>query len=339
MRVITITILSLVFIPIISSEPISLSVGVALVGAAGVGVKKYFFPPESPDDVTCWTDCCMELNTFDVIEKKLNEGLPRLFGQHVAAPVISKAILKHLNDKDPSKALTLSLHGLTGTGKNYVAMIIAEAMFTQPRNHMNVHFINCNLVQHELAEFKAAILKKITMSSKRCSRSLFVFDEFDKLPAGTIDVISEFFEYNSAFVARKSIFMFLSNTGGTLIAKAAIEQHLADKPREALTYQALSKLVQVAAFNENGGFKDSKLITRHLVDYFVPFLPLTHEHVLQCIHHELTRQNAVLPRDEILAIAESLNYFPEGNPIFSSSGCKTVGNQVNLFTTTSAKTL
>lgn len=44
--------------------------------------------------------------------------------------------------KDPSKALTLSFHGGTGTGKNYVSKIIAESIYKEGMRSKYVHLIS-----------------------------------------------------------------------------------------------------------------------------------------------------------------------------------------------------
>ncbi|WAQ97825.1 TORS-like protein [Mya arenaria] len=44
----------------------------------------------------------------------------------------TEPVVKHLKGharENPSKALALSFHGLTGTGKNYVSRIVAEKIF------------------------------------------------------------------------------------------------------------------------------------------------------------------------------------------------------------------
>ncbi len=43
----------------------------------------------------------------------------QLMGQPLAHDLIFNSISSHINTENPSKALVLSLHGSTGTGKNY----------------------------------------------------------------------------------------------------------------------------------------------------------------------------------------------------------------------------
>ena len=50
----------------------------------------------------------------------------RVFGQHLVTEIVLKAIMGHLNNKSPGKALAFSFNGLTGSGKS---KIIAEHLF------------------------------------------------------------------------------------------------------------------------------------------------------------------------------------------------------------------
>jgi len=40
-----------------------------------------------------------------------------------------------------------------------------------------------------------------------------------------------------------------------------------------------------------GGLKKSSIINSHIIDFYVPFLPLEKVHVLQCIEAELKNLN------------------------------------------------
>ena len=53
----------------------------------------------------------------------------QLMGQPLAHGLILNSIRSHLNIESPGKALVLSLHGSTGTGKNFVAKHVVESIF------------------------------------------------------------------------------------------------------------------------------------------------------------------------------------------------------------------
>lgn len=67
--------------------------------------------------------------------------------------------------------------------------------------------------------------KEIVEQVKKCPRSMFIFDEIDKMPAGLIDIIKPFLDFHVSLDGvdyRKCIFVFLSNTAGDLIARQAL---------------------------------------------------------------------------------------------------------------------
>lgn len=72
----------------------------------------------------------------------LFNGLQRnLHGQHIASKIVSEELTHHMT-KHPCKALTLSLYGGTGTGKNYLSKIIAESIYKNGMRSKFVHLIS-----------------------------------------------------------------------------------------------------------------------------------------------------------------------------------------------------
>jgi len=77
---------------------------------------------------------------FIIVLSALNDILKtRLHGQHLVRPVIVKALRAHLKNPNPQKALALSFHGWTGTGKNFVAGLITDHLYYYGRNSRYVH--------------------------------------------------------------------------------------------------------------------------------------------------------------------------------------------------------
>ena len=63
----------------------------------------------------------------------------KMFGQHLASKAILKAVTGFMNNKNPKKPLVLSLHGLAGTGKNFVSYLIAENIYREGMRSGFVH--------------------------------------------------------------------------------------------------------------------------------------------------------------------------------------------------------
>lgn len=69
----------------------------------------------------------------------------KLFGQHIASRIILKAVSGFLSNENPKKPLVLSLHGWTGTGKNFVSELIAENVFKEGMDSKYVHVFTSEL--------------------------------------------------------------------------------------------------------------------------------------------------------------------------------------------------
>ena len=169
---------------------------------------------------------------------------------------------------------------------------------------------------------------------KQCNLALFIFDEVDKMPEGLVDAIKPFIDYHDQVQGidfRRTVFIFLSNTGGNLINEVAFDAWNNGRHRESIKYEELEILIKQGAFNEIGGLHRSAVIDKHLVDWYVPFLPLERSHVTSCIIAEAHDRNAtiVLKTEEIDSILDQMIYFPKSHMIYSTTGCKTVSPKVD----------
>lgn len=310
----------------------------------------------SKDAVICqFRECCAEpyvrtnlIGLRDNLEK-------HVFGQHIVIDTVVKSLKSHLLKKEPKKALALSFHGMTGSGKNYVSEFIAESLYEKGLKSKYVHtFISTThfpLPSHA-DQYKIDLQTWVKGNVSLCGRSLFIFDEIDKLAPGVIDGIKPYLDYHQHIDGvdyRKSIFVFISNTGGKDIAKVAHKHWIDGKQREELTINDLENTINMAAFNEQGGLQKTDLIVKELIDAAVPFLPMEKKHVKMCIRQALEdsveklrlEQEKRKPEDRIEVktfteedvnrLADQKNYWPDDYKIFSTSGCKKVEAIVDRF--------
>ena len=81
------------------------------------------------------------------------------------------------------------------------------------------------------------------------------------------------------------------------------------------------------------GFQSARLIDKYLISHFVPFLPLETKHVRNCILAELNRDK-LPPKadidDLVEGVVKELQFWPKGVEIFSTKGCKSVVEKLNL---------
>merc|ERR1719147_115446 len=268
---------------------------------------------------------------------KLEESLAEnVFGQHLVTSLVTRSIRAHLRKAEPKKALVMSFHGWTGAGKNFVAKFVAESLYKTGMSSKYVHlFISTLHFPHpEMADiYKLRVQDWIRGNVSQCETSIFIFDEVDKMPAGVIDGIKPFIDHHeqiSGMNFRKSIFIFLSNTGGRDITRESLRIWGQGRQRESISYSDLESLINRGAFNELGGLHKSAIIDSSLIDLYVPFLPLERLHVRQCVWREAANRNVSLSAEEVEAISGSLTYWPEESQLFSITGCKKVANRLDL---------
>lgn len=152
---------------------------------------------------------------------------------------------------------------------------------------------------------------------------------------GLLDVIAPYLDYHEQIEGvdyRKSIFLFLSNTGGNDITRVAHKLWTDGKDRNELKLSDFDSLITQGAFNERGGFQRSDIITKNLIDHYVPFLPLEKKHVKLCARDVLVEKYPhIHVTDECLEkIASEMEYFPPASNLYSKTGCKRVQKKVDV---------
>lgn len=182
----------------------------------------------------------IQLHTFIELKSDFDENL---FGQHIAQQIIIAALTSHYNNLEKSKKpLVIVLNGSPGTGKNFVADRIAKHLYKNGEKSKYVHKFygrttyplesdvplyrvsnkkfNSKNGKEVLINFffcqtmlKAHIEKAVTS----CERSLFIFDEVEKMPAGIFNEITTFLDHHDNINGLKyshSLFIFLTNAAG-----------------------------------------------------------------------------------------------------------------------------
>ena len=240
-------------------------------------------------------------------------------------------------NKSPEKALVLSFNGWTGSGKNFVSKLIAENLFKKGLKSEYVHqIIATNDFPHQRLSqtYRDQLKSWVVGNVSECSlRSMFIFDEMDKMPTGVVDVLTPYLEHYPDVKGvdyRKTIFLFLSNTGGDLINEEALKNWKKGKSREDITIKQMDRVINKDAFNIMGGFWHSSLIEKNLVDYFIPFLPMERAQVKQCAEADMKAKNHVPTANNLDIVADEMQYAPKEEQIFSTSGCKKVSSKEDL---------
>nr|XP_020469217.1 torsin-1A-like isoform X2 [Monopterus albus] len=263
----------------------------------------------------------------------------KLFGQHIASRIILKAVTGFMSNDNPKKPLVLSLHGWTGTGKNFVSKLIAENIYKEGMHSSFVHVFTSTLHFPHPSQnhiYKSQLQQWIKGNVSNCERSMFIFDEMDKMHPGLIDSIKPYLDYYDKLEGvsfRKAIFIFLSNAGGDKIVQKTLEFWKAGRSRKEIELKDLETLVTLSVFNDDqSGFFHTSLIDKNLVDFFVPLLPLEYRHVVQCVLAEMKARQPQPDKDVADKVAKDLVYFPKSERIFSVKGCKTIFSKLDYYT-------
>ncbi|XP_028318293.1 torsin-1A-like isoform X2 [Gouania willdenowi] len=308
-------------------DPFTTTMVVGIGATLGRTIYKYFH--ESCDSK--WIDFNSTALKTDLEQK--------LFGQHVASRIVLKAVNGFMSNESPKKPLVLSLHGWTGTGKNFVSQMIAESIFKEGMDSSFVHVFTSTLhFPHpiQIDTYKSELQQWIKGNVSSCERSLFIFDEMDKMHPGLIDCIKPYLDYYDKLDGvsyRKAIFIFLSNSGGESIVQTALDFWRAGRDRSEIQLKDLETSLSLSVFNnKESGFFRTSLIDRNLVDFFVPFLPLEFKHVVQCVMAEMKARNLDLDQDVADQVAKDLVYFPKVDRVFSAKGCKTIDSKLDYYT-------
>ncbi|KAM3719625.1 Torsin-1B [Dirofilaria immitis] len=294
---------------LVYGEPLSFLVGTGSAIAASLGIFNYYFRCKI-------FECCDSSWVRGDYTGLQHSMRTRLYGQHLAKETIITAAIAHWENPNPKKALVMSFHGWTGCGKNYLSSMIIDSLYRKGMKSDYVHIYVSTLHFSNYLEiplYQVQLRSWIQGNVSKCERSLFVFDEVDKMPAKVIDALKPFidhYEYLEGIDFRKSIFVFLSNSGSNEIAQKALQHYENGKIRETITLKEMEDVVMKSAFNTEA---------------------LERKHILLCIRDYMLSHEFTPTDERITAIADSLQYFPKTNPIYSSSGCKRVAQKTELF--------
>ncbi|NWI66666.1 TOR3A protein, partial [Todus mexicanus] len=283
----------------------------------------------------CETGDCRIVNNITGLEADLNG---QLHGQHLAKEVVIRALRGFLQSPRPEKTLVLSFHGWSGTGKNFVARMVANHLYRDGLRSKCVRvFISLFHFPHHkyVDSYKAQLKKQISETAQLCKQSLFIFDEAEKLHFGLLDAIKPFMAHgdNKGQVDhRRSIFLFLSNLGGNAINEVALDFWRAGRAREEISMEFLEQRLRLELQeSEENGYASSHLLEENLIDFFVPFLPLEYHHVKLCARDAFLARGLAYTEAALDEVARMMVFVPKEEKLFSAQGCKSVSQRINYF--------
>uniref|UniRef100_A0A671QYK7 Torsin family 1 like 3 n=1 Tax=Sinocyclocheilus anshuiensis TaxID=1608454 RepID=A0A671QYK7_9TELE len=245
---------------------------------------------------------------------------------------VLKTVSSFMTDSSPNKPLVFSFHGTTGTGKSHVTKIIARNVYKKGEQSKHIHLFISDLHfpdKQNLDTYTAQLKHWIHGNVSNFPSSMFIFDEMDKMHPQLIGTIKSYLDYNSyvdGVSFRNANFIFLSNAGGNVISEVALDFLREGRHREDIWMNSKELETRIS-----GGFSHSSLINKHLIDDYVPFLPLELKHVRQCVMAEMVHLNMTQDSDLADEVARDMPYFPEEERIFALKGCKSVRQKLPLY--------
>ena len=90
-------------------------------------------------------ESCFLVFYTTIFETVSDDLKSHVFGQHIVTNVIVRSFRAHMRREQPSKALVMSFHGWTGSGKNYVSSFIANALYKMGAKSQFVHLFMSTL--------------------------------------------------------------------------------------------------------------------------------------------------------------------------------------------------
>ncbi|XP_068879033.1 torsin-3A [Aphelocoma coerulescens] len=283
----------------------------------------------------CETGDCRIINNITGLEADLSA---QLHGQHLAKEVVVRALQGFLQSPGPQKALVLSFHGWSGTGKNFVARLVASHLYRDGLKSECVRvFISLLHFPHHnyMDSYKAQLQRQISETLQRCRQALFIFDEAEKLHSSLLDAIRPFMAHHDSkgqVDHQRSIFLFLSNLGGNTINEVALDFWRAGRAREEISMELLEQRLrlelQEAAENS---YAHSHLLRENLIDFVVPFLPLEYHHVKLCARDAFLARGLPYTEAMLNEVAQMMVFVPKEEKLFSAQGCKSVPQRINYF--------
>ncbi|PAA91111.1 hypothetical protein BOX15_Mlig029178g3 [Macrostomum lignano] len=314
---------------IFSAEANPLSLASAAFSAIALSVSFVY-----KDQLSCYFAECCGKQWVDFNHTGFKEALAaKVYGQPLIGR-LSEAVQEHWNNRHPAKALVLSLHGPTGTGKNYAVRILADHLFKRGGRsryfHLfsaTVHFPHSRLLDTYADQIHEWVRGNVSL----CGKSVFVFDEIDKMPHSLLDVLKPFVDYHehiNGIDYRRAIFIFLSNSGSELIMRRMVELKRSGHDRSDTSNMAkFDHLLSEHVYSDNSSaLRSSALLQHHLVSRFIPFLPLERDHVIGCIKDYLKASQPAHTgeKDLVDRVLNELPFVPNDERFFSSAGCKRI---------------
>jgi hypothetical protein len=263
-----------------------------------------------------------------LLYEKLNASV---FGQELATKVIVDAV-GNFNQDHGHKLTVLLLLGWTGTGKSLATTII-KATFPVPSN---VYSFSVPL--HLNDKSNHVILEDVAMAIQRsCGPTLVVLEDVDD---GTLRAIAKMEQFLTDLAKQDDLGGGGGRGNGTLVVATmasggqAINKQMLEWARSTTFERQSISIAHINKILEDPNVAlplNDTLVQNGVRLYLVPFLPLTRDHIKQCIVHEFLQQEGGQgSKNDVYDVLKEMHFFSDAFPVFATAGCKRVAYKVGM---------
>ncbi len=275
-----------------------------------------------------------------------------LFGQNLAVNAVIRSIDQFVeigkrkdDNNNQNNAVVLMLTGWIGTGKSLTAKLIQDQFPVRANNHIfSVPLTFCGGSNQQkywtssAASAPSQMLKDLAeVIRKSCGLSLVVLEDIDDAPKEIMDSLENFIldlvdKPRESSTNNGTLIVTTSSTGGRSISKKMVEwtqEQLLS--RDQITEQMVIDLLIEEKEGDPVLALNSTLTSRGIPVIIAPYLPLSREHLTQCIVKEFKEQGgggATASKADVATILDELQYFSDAFPVFASAGCKRIAAKV-----------
>ena len=174
-----------------------------------------------------WHPCLFNPNAISTLNATFTS---QLIAQDLATHTTLSLLSDHVSRIDHSdKALVLSFHGKTGTGKTYMSTLVARHLFLSASNEPSPHAHHFHGMKYSSAarveQNKEQLFDTIVTAIARCPYSLFVFEEIHYMHPDVLSHLLPLFSYHARhdqLSLTHATYIFTSNIGGAAIQEGSI---------------------------------------------------------------------------------------------------------------------
>lgn len=214
------------------------------------------------------------------------------------------SLVKDFNRDESFPVVTVALlFGESGTGKSHVVNLVNEA-FLYPSNVFR------------LSSTHPLVLADVEGRwSRSCGPSLLLVEDTEQLPPSQLEKIAQI----AAERKKRLLILVTTNKGGVNLNVKTLEWMKSGK-RHDINLSMVTTMLS----NERVHLPPPVRVPSTST-LLIPFLPLTRDHVTQCIWKEVILQgggNIVFTPEQVQWVLDQTKFFSKSFPLLATRGCK-----------------